>query len=107
MEKRLEAVSAKEEKLERACRANTAATQRGDIERAANVIICRNVKQVSRPGVETYEDMEKAFYSATKGLKLGTAVKINYIRRLQRNSQDRSKAPALLRVELGGKEETL
>ena len=101
LEKRLEAVSAKEEKLERACRANTAATQRGDIERAANVIICRNVKQVSRPGVETYDDLEKAFYSAIKGLKLGTAIRVNYIRRLQRNSQDKSKAPALLRVELG------
>ena len=31
LEKRLEAISEKEAKLERACRANTAATQRGDI----------------------------------------------------------------------------
>ena len=100
LEQRLETATKTNEALKKKVESNTLNSQRAEMAKCANVIICRGIRYL-KPGAETYEDMEKSFWQAIKPTKMEKHLSINYIGRLQKAPNDNPNVPALLRVVLG------
>ena len=100
LEMRLEEATKQNEALKKRVDHNTVVSHRAEMAKSANVVVCRNIRPV-KAGEESYEDIEKAFWTAIKPAKLERHLTINYIGRLQKAPSDHPDAPALIRVVLG------
>ena len=90
LEQRLETTTKKNEALIKKVEINTLNSQRSEMAKCVNVIICRGIRYLKQ-GAETYEDMEKSFWQAIKPTKMEKHLTINYIGRLQKAPNDNPK----------------
>ena len=81
---------------------NITKVQQIQLAQSENVLICRNIKPITKNKTESYEEPEAAFSRAVREI-LSHDVKVAHVKRLQKVKGDTSRGSSTMRVELANR----